>query len=80
MLTDEDKQWILERLARLEQRLGERLDKVESTLRSDFHERASPAELRLRTHAAVLAIDTDFESIADQIKKRLEGRQPPPSQ
>ena len=41
MLTDEDKQWILERLGerlgKLEERFEERLEKVETTLLTEFH-------------------------------------------
>ena len=85
MLTDEDKQWILEHLGNLEQRFAqrlagieegfeERLEKVETTLLTEFHKWASPLEMRQRTHAAAIrALDEEVESIADRLKN-LEGR------
>ena len=63
MLTDEDKQWI-----------SERLEEVETTLLTKFHKWASPVELRQRSHAAALrALDTEVESRSDRLKN-LEGR------
>jgi len=63
VLTDEDKQWI-----------SERLEKVETTLLTEFHKWASPVELRSRSHAAALrALDAEVESLADRLKN-LEGR------
>lgn len=102
MLTDEDKQWILERLGkveerfeerlgkvemRFEERLGraeersaERLERVETTLLTEFHKWASPIEMRLRSHTAVMrALDEEVETISDRLKN-LENRQAPPSQ
>ena len=82
MLTDEDKQWILERLGqveerfaerleKVEERFAERLEKVETTLLTGFHKWASPLEMRQRTHAAAIrALDEEVES---------QGRQAPPS-
>ena len=49
MLTEDDKQWI-----------SQRLEKVETTLLTEFHKWASPVELRQRSHAAVLrALDPE---------------------
>ncbi|MFZ0795245.1 MAG: hypothetical protein WAM65_15860 [Candidatus Korobacteraceae bacterium] len=63
MLTDEDRQWI-----------NERLEKVETTLLTEFHKWASPVDLRQRTHAAALrALDAEVESLSDRLKN-LEGR------
>jgi hypothetical protein len=63
MLTDEDKQWI-----------SERLEKVETTLLTEFHKWASPVELRQKSHAAALrALDAEVESLSDRLKN-LEGR------
>ena len=63
MLTEEDKQWI-----------SQRLEKVETTLLTEFHQWASPVELRQRSHAAALrALDAEVESISDRLKN-LEGR------
>jgi hypothetical protein len=52
VLTEEDKQWI-----------SQRLEKVETTLLTEFHKWASPVELRQRSHAAAL-----------RRLKNLEGR------
>jgi len=78
VLTDEDKQWIIERLEKLEGRFGERLEerleKVETTLLTEFHKWASPLEMRQRSHAAALrALDAEVESLSDRLKN-LEGR------
>jgi hypothetical protein len=63
VLTEEDKQWI-----------SERLEKVETTLLSEFHKWASPVELRQKSHAAALrALDAEVESLSDRLKN-LEGR------
>jgi hypothetical protein len=62
VLTDEDKQ-----------RISQRLEKVETTLLTEFHKWASPAELRQRSHAAALhAVDAEVESSSDRLKN-LEG-------
>ncbi len=63
VLTDEDKQWI-----------SGQLEKVETTLLTEFHEWASPVELRQKSHAAALrALDVEVESLSDR-PKNLEGR------
>jgi hypothetical protein len=63
VLTDEDKQWI-----------SERLEKVETTLLTEFHKWASPVELRQKSHAAAIrALDAEVESLSDRLKN-LEGR------
>lgn len=61
-LDDADKQWIREQLERLE-----------TTLLTEFHKWASPPEARQRTHSAALrALDLEMEQM-DRVKK-LEGR------
>jgi hypothetical protein len=63
MLTDDDKQWI-----------SRRLEKVETTLLTEFHKWVSPVELRQRSHATALrALDAEVGSLADRLKN-LEGR------
>jgi hypothetical protein len=63
VLTEEDKQWI-----------RERLEKVETTMLADFHKWASPVELRQKSHAAALrALDAEVESRLGRLKN-LEGR------
>ena len=63
MLTDQDKQWITQQL-----------EKIETTLLTEFHKWASPVEMRQRSHAAAIrALDSEVESLADR-SKNLEGR------
>lgn len=67
MLSDEDKQWIKELL-------DERLERVETSLLTAFHQWTSPMEARQRTHTAALkAVDAEMEYLSDRVKK-LEGR------
>ena len=62
VLTDEDKQW-----------MKEQLERVETTLLTEFHEWASPVEMRQRSHAAAIrALDAEVESLSDRLKN-LEG-------
>jgi hypothetical protein len=63
VLTEENKQWI-----------SQRLEKVETTLLTEFHKWASPVELRQKSHAAAIrALDTEVEALSDRLKN-LEGR------
>jgi hypothetical protein len=74
MLTDDDKKWIEGRIAESEERLAERLEKVETTLLTEFHKWASPIDMRQRSHAAALrAHDAEMEALSDRVKN-LEGR------
>jgi hypothetical protein len=58
MLTDDDKRWLAEwldeRLGRVRVEFSERLEKLETTLLTEFHKWASPVEMRQRSHAAAL--------------------------
>ena len=70
VLTNEDKQWIEERLGGL----SEKIEKVETTLLTEFHKWASPQEMRQRTHAAAIrALDAEVEALGDRVNK-IEGR------
>jgi len=67
VLTLDDKHWITGLLQ-------ERLEKLETSLLTEFHKWASPVELRQRSHAAALrAHDAELESLSDR-PKNLEGR------
>lgn len=77
-LNDDDKRWIRElmeeQLAASESRYLERLERVETTLLTEFHKWASPLDARMRTHtAAIRAIDLEIESVADRVTT-LEGK------
>jgi hypothetical protein len=55
VLTDEDKQWI-----------KQPLEKVETTLLTEFHKWASPVEMGQRSHVAALrALDAEVESLSE---------------
>jgi hypothetical protein len=62
-LTGEDKHWITAQLER-----------VETALLTEFHQWASPLEMRVKSHSAALrAIDIEVEAVSDRVTK-LEGR------
>ena len=62
VLTEEDRQWI-----------KEQLEKVDTTLLTEFRKCASPLELRQRSHTAALrALDAEVEPLSDRLKK-MEG-------
>ena len=63
-LTNEDKDWI-----------NAQLERVETTLLTEFHKWASPLEMRLKSHTATLrALDLELEAVSERVT-RLE---PPP--
>ena len=50
------------------------LERVETTLLTEFHKWASPAEARAKTHtAAIRAIDLEMEGLTERVQK-LEKR------
>jgi hypothetical protein len=60
-------------LAAMEVRIDARIEKAETTLLSEFHKWASPAELRSRSHAAALrALDLEMEALAERVAKLEE--------
>jgi hypothetical protein len=65
-----------ERFESLEQRVNDRIERVETALLTEFHKWASPAEARAKTHAAALrAIDLEMESVTERVSA-LEGKKP----
>jgi len=53
--------------------LDAKIEKVETTLLTEFHKWASPTEARIRTHAATLrALDLEMEALSERVDK-LEG-------
>ena len=53
--------------------LDAKIEKVETTLLTEFHKWASPAELRMRSHAATLRVlDVEMEARSERVDK-LEG-------
>jgi hypothetical protein len=72
----EDRPATLADLLQLEERLLEHLEKVETTLLTEFHKWAAPADLRIKSHTAALrALDLEVEAHDDRINK-LEGNPP----
>jgi hypothetical protein len=62
-LTEDDKQWI-------SRQLDTKLEALETRLLRAFHDRASPAALRARSHAAVLRVlDIDIEPLGNSASK-----------
>lgn len=58
----------------LETRLNAKIKKVETTLLTEFHKWAPPAEMRLRSHSATLrALDIEMESLTDRVDKFEKG-------
>jgi hypothetical protein len=67
-----------ERLKAIEEQLSgirKAVERVETSLLTEFHKWASPLEARMRTRSAALrAVDLEIESIADRVTN-LEPRQ-----
>jgi len=74
MLDSEDKEWILEKFQEHSRSFREQLEKVETTLLTEFHKWASPFEARQRSHTSELyALHTEIQALSDRLKK-LESR------
>lgn len=68
-----------ERIVQSETRMRELIERVETSLLTEFHKWASPMEARMRAHTAILrAIDLDKEHMDERLRK-LEGRDPGPN-
>jgi hypothetical protein len=65
-LTPEDREWIAAELRLIHQKI----ERVETTLLTEFHKWASPVEMRMRSHAATLrTLDIEIEAIGDRVTK-----------
>jgi hypothetical protein len=70
-------------LEAMDRRIGDRIDaldakieRVETSLLTEFHKWASPNEARMRTHTATLrALDLEMEALSERVDK-LEGTLP----
>ncbi len=84
-LDSEDKQWISEQMSQMSEHvdqqirvMSEKIEKVETSLLTEFHKWASPTEARLRTHTATMrAVDLEMEALSERVQK-LEDRQQQP--
>jgi hypothetical protein len=69
------KKYLDDNFARFDARFAEmatkdNLERVETTLLTEFHKWASPLEARMRTHTAALrAIDAEMEALTDRVQK-----------
>ena len=87
-LSEQDKQWLDQRIGGLDQRIGgleqlleqrmagweQRLEKVETSLLTEFHKWASPTSARINSHAAAIrALDAQQEYLDDRVSK-LESK------
>lgn len=78
MLTDDDKKWIAAeistQISASEERLGARMEKIETALLTEFHKWASPVITRLRSHSdALRTMDLELEALQGRVEK-LEGK------
>lgn len=70
---EQERLWVREQLGEHTRLFSERLEKVETTLLTEFHKWASPQDMRIRSHAlAIRALDDEVESLSDRVKN-LEG-------
>ena len=80
-LTDDDKEWINETIngavngiATSESRLMAAIERVETSLLTEFHKWAGPLEMRVRSHStAICAADLEMEALVERVGK-LETR------
>jgi hypothetical protein len=74
MLTEEDKKWIAAeistQIAASEERMGARMEKIETALLTEFHKWASPVITRLRSHSdALRTLDLEMEALQGRVDK-----------
>lgn len=78
MLTDDDKKWISAEISgqigASEERMGARMEKIETALLTEFHKWAPPVVTRLRSHSdALRTMDLELEALQGRVEK-LEGK------
>jgi hypothetical protein len=78
-LTDDDKKWINDTIngaiATSETRLMAAIERVETSLLTEFRKWAGPAEMRAHTHiTAIRAADLEMEALVERVDK-LETHQ-----
>lgn len=70
MLTDDDKKWIAAQTSASEERMGARMEKIETALLTEFHQWASPVITRLRSHSdALRTMDLELEALPERVDK-----------
>lgn len=86
MPNEQDKPITRADLAAFEVRIAAQIERVETTLLTEFHKSASPAEMKLRSHATALrALDLQADETTDTLRRaeqriaalerKAEGRQ-----
>jgi hypothetical protein len=74
-LDNDDKTWINDAIGTSETRLLAAIERVETSLLTEFHKWASPLEMRVRSHStAIRASDLEMEALTERVDK-LESRQ-----
>jgi hypothetical protein len=54
----------------MDAKFAQDLERVETTLLTEFHKWASPADARMKTHtAAIRAIDLEMEALTERVQK-----------
>ncbi len=74
MLTEDDKKWIAAEISTQmsagEERMGARMEKIETALLTEFHKWASPVITRLRSHSdALRTMDLELEALQERVDK-----------
>jgi hypothetical protein len=70
---DELNESLDKKLSALQTRIDAKIERVETSLLTEFQKWASPTDARLRTHTATLrALDLEMEALTDRVQK-LEG-------
>jgi hypothetical protein len=71
-LTNEDKEWIREFVT---ETIVVKVEEVETKLLTAFHEWASPAGAKAKSHSAALhALDLEVEALKDRVEKLEHGK------
>jgi hypothetical protein len=78
MLSDDDKQWIGKlistEITASEGRMTARIEKVETTLLTEFHKWAQPVASRLQSHTAALrTLDLELEALKGRVDRLETG-------
>lgn len=69
-LTDDDRKWINDAIATSETRLTAVIERVETSLLTEFHKWAGPLEMRVRSHStAIRAADLEMEALVERVGK-----------
>ncbi len=69
-MDQELRQYLDGKFAEMDAKFAQDLERVETTLLTEFHKWASPADARMKTHtAAIRAIDLEMEALTERVQK-----------